>query len=483
MKKAWRVLLLLAVPAFGQDPEPAPAPPPAAEPSAPAEPVPAAGSADVLSVPEAPALRPRWLERAERTYMEGLKAQQGGDDRLARRKFGAALKTIAENADESAMLGLKDEIVALFAKLEERILPPPERPAPPPEPALEVTEKELEVAPPAEPPAEAEKKTYAVPVDPDDPLVRKYLAVYTGAKKQKMQEALDRMALYRPMILKRLEEEGLPRELLYLPLVESEYQNGAVSRAGAVGLWQFMSATGRYCGLKINYWLDERRDPEKATRAAVRTLKDLHAWFDDWHLALAAYNRGVYGIQRDMEATRSPDFARLSQRRGLPEETEHYVPKLMATILLADNAEAYGFRIAPDADASGRPDEVTLDKPLDLAVAAKCAGVPEKTIRELNPSLRLWCTPKNDAAFTLRVPAGSKRKFKDALEKVKDWTPTAETVKHKVKKGEFLGLIAKIYRTTISAIQKDNRIANPKRLKPGQVLVIRPGRPQKTEKK
>jgi membrane-bound lytic murein transglycosylase D len=317
--------------------------------------------------------------------------------------------------------------------------------------------------------------SYQFTLPPDDPLVQKYVALYKGPLKDRTQAALDRMALHQEMILKALRAEGLPEELLYLPIVESEYQPFAVSRAGAVGMWQFMPTTARYAGLKVNYWIDERRDPVKSTKAALKVLKSLFEWFDDWSLALAAYNRGMYGIQRDLEFTRSADFNALSKRQGIPKETEHYVPKMMAISLIAQDFKAHGLR-APDPRRRPAPDDVVLEKPLDLKVAAAAAKTTEDVIRELNPSVRLWCTPQNESQFVFRVPAGTKERFLEALAQIKDWTPSPGVVKYKVQRGDVLGRIAQKYRTTASAIQRDNKITNPNRVRPGQVLVIRPGR-------
>ncbi len=311
-------------------------------------------------------------------------------------------------------------------------------------------------------------------MDPEDPLVKKYIAIFTGPRKKEMEEALSRLTIYRPMILKHLKEMNLPRELLYLPVIESGVKNTATSRAGAVGLWQFMSSTGRGYGLKINYWLDERRDPEKSTAAGLRCLKDLHEWFDDWHLALAGYNRGVYGVERDMKFSRSPDFNKLAERKALPGETEHYVPKYMACVLIADDPAAYGLTVRELAPPA--VDEVTLEKPLDLRVAAEAAGVPEAVLQELNPTVRMWCTPKNEPNFPFRIPAGTRERFVMTLSRVKDWTPFSGEVKYKVKKGDMLSRIAQRYKTSAREVQRLNRIKNPQFLRPGQVLIIRPGK-------
>lgn len=438
---------------------------------------------EALPLPEAaePSLkRPAWLEAAERHYNEGLKALEQGNEALAGKNFRKTLKLLSQKSDGRAVLDFKDEIEALLGKAEENLMPAPSEEGPTAGGGLEVSEQELQNAPREEAPAAAGRTSYQIPMEPDNPLVQKYIALYTtGPRRKNMQRALERLGLYRDIMLKQLKETGMPRELLYLPLVESEYTNTAVSRAGAVGLWQFMSGTGRRYGLKINYWLDERRDPEKATRAALAYLKSLRDWFDDWHLALAAYNRGEFGVQRDMEYTRSPDYGLLSQRNGLPRETEHYVPKFMACVLIADNAASYGFDIAELSPPA--VDEVVLEKPLDLRVAAECAGATEKTLQELNPTLRLWCTPKNEPRFVLKIPAGTRETFLAALAQVKDWTPSSGFVKYKVKRGDFLGKIATRFKTSVKAIQKDNQIRDPRRLKPGQVLVIRPGKKYKED--
>ncbi|HMX42302.1 MAG TPA: transglycosylase SLT domain-containing protein [Elusimicrobiota bacterium] len=422
---------------------------------------------------ETSAEKPAWLERAENLFQEGLAAEAAGDVRTARRRYSRTLKTLADQADDATVLDLRSDIATFLNMADVGPLPRPGD-CPPATEVKPVTQEELNAAPIVEP-VVSSTKSYAIHLDPEDPLVKKFIGLYTGPLRSRFQEALNRMARHRGMILAEIEKAGLPRELLYLPIVESEYQTFAVSRAGAVGMWQFMTSTAKYAGLKINYWVDERRDPSKATRAALQTLKSLHDWFDDWHLALAAYNRGMYGIQRDLEFTRSTDFALLSKRQGLPMETEQYVPKLMAAVLVGENAKAYGFETSATA-ASAPPDEVVLEKPLDLKIAAACAKTTEEVLRELNPSIRLWCTPRNESRFSFNVPAGTRARFLEELNKVKDWTPSPGYLKYTVRKGDVLGRIAQRYRTTAAAIQRENKIQNAHRLRPGQVILIRPGR-------
>lgn len=442
---------------------------------------------DEVTVPGAmetegtPIEKPAWLIRAERTFAEGVLAETAGNAKTARKKYSRALKIFAEGADTSTVLALRPEISSFLTSAGQAPeLRPEDSPAVPEllpgtDARPDLHETQIRSARPTVLVPRISTHAYSIPIDADDPRVKQYVALYSGPLRERTQAAFDRMGRYLDMVTRAIEEEKMPRELIYLPVVESEYQPFAVSRAGAEGMWQFMSGTAKYAGLKVNYWVDERRDPEKSTRAALRTLKSLYDWFDDWHLALAAYNRGIYGIQRDLEFTRSPDFAQLAKRQGIPLETEQYVPKLMALVMIGDNAEAYGLR-PPKSNRFPSPDAVVLERPLDLKVAAACAGVTESVIRELNPSLRLWVTPANEPKFTLRIPAGSRDRFLAELAKVKEWNPSPGFVRYTVQKGDILGRIATRYRTTAGAIQRENKLPNSNRLRPGQTLVIRPGR-------
>jgi len=405
-----------------------------------------------------------WRTKATALFQQGAEFEKAGDLPQARKKYTRALTLFLKHGDDAEVLDWGSEMAGAF------LAPLPESTVPPVSSSAPVTEISSSSVP----------HTYAIPLNPQDPLVQKYLSLYTGPLRARFQATLDRMETWRPFITQCLQEEGLPEELLYLPIVESEYQPNAVSRAGATGLWQFMAPTARYAGLKVNYWVDERRDPEKSTRAALRTLKTLYDWFDDWHLALAAYNRGLYGVQRDLQFTRATNFSSLSQRQGLPEETELYVPKWMACVIIGQNLETYGFR-RPSPSVRTGPDRVSLEKPLDLKIAAACAGTTEDEIRRLNPSINLWVTPKEPGSFVLNIPSGSQEVFEKRLAEVKDWTPSPGIVRYRVKKGDVLGRIAQKYHTTATALQKENKISHPSRLRPGQVLVIRPGRGFKGE--
>lgn len=313
-----------------------------------------------------------------------------------------------------------------------------------------------------------------IKLDASNPITQKFVEIYTKRRPQTVEQALARSGRYRDMILADLKKAGLPPELLYLVMTESEYKYDAVSHSGAAGLWQFMPATARKYGLEVSYWVDERFDPEKSTRAAVRYLGDLYRWFGDWDLALAAYNRGEGGIGRDLQWSRSTDFDSLADRNALPQETHFYVPKFQACALIGTQPEKYGLH--PSYDQPEAYDSVPLPRDLDLGVAAKCAGTSEAVLRRLNPELRAWCTPKDRPGFVLRVPKGTKDEFLANLAKVKDWNPGPTLVRYRVRRGDFLGRIAKLNHTTVRGIMATNKLRSARLIHPGMILLIKPGR-------
>ncbi|AKL98205.1 lytic transglycosylase domain-containing protein [Endomicrobium proavitum] len=310
----------------------------------------------------------------------------------------------------------------------------------------------------------------------DNSLVEKYINVYSVTAKKNMQTALERSGAYRAMILKTLQEFNLPEELLYLPIVESLFYNGDVSHAGAVGLWQIMPHRGRALGLQINYWIDERKDPQKATRAACLYLKELYIMLNDWHLVLAAYNRGEYGLIRDMKFSNATNITEMTDRNAIPKETQRYVPQFIAVVTVARDLKKYGFTNLNYA-APAAYDVYKTDKVIDLKIAAQCAQTTIEEIKKLNPALNAWCTPQGYPGFELKIPYGSKEKFLENIAKTENLNPSPGFIKHKVVKGEYLEKIAKLYATTPSEIKKDNpQLNKQKYLKLNQVLIVRPGK-------
>ena len=410
------------------------------------------------------------IKEVESLYNQAVMAYEEGNINLAENLYKRALKKLAKsNLDAVLNYQLKEEYDNLFGKLDV-LLEEMERNS---KSILDVSKEELKRTENLE--AEKIKGNYTIPVDIENSLVKKYIRLYTKGKRRKaIAEALERSGRYREMIFGVLEEYGLPRELVYLPVVESLYKVSAYSRARAVGLWQLMETPARNLGLAINYWIDERRDPEKSTRAALKFLKDLHAWFNDWHLALAAYNRGQRGIGSDLKFSKSVDFNQLVERKALPKETENFVPKFMACVIIGENYQDYGFSL--NFEEPLNCDEVVLDKVIDLEVIAKCVGTKEAKIKQLNPALRAWCTPKNYPNFKLKLPPGTEERFLINIAKVKDLTPGRGFIRYKVRRGDILGRIARKYYTTVYAIKRDNKIRNINKIRRGQILIIRPGR-------
>jgi peptidoglycan lytic transglycosylase D len=281
---------------------------------------------------------------------------------------------------------------------------------------------------------------------------------------------LRRSGRYLPMINRIFQEEGVPTDLAYMAHQESAFKTSAYSRAKAKGLWQFMAPTGRKYGLKRDQWVDERSDPEKSTRAAARYLRDLYAMFGDWYLAMAAYNAGEGKVGRGLKRTGATDFWTLAQhRRALRVETKNYVPAILASMIIDKSPQDYGFHVEPVAELFY--EQVTLDSPTDLKVAADCAGISVEELKEMNPELRTMATPPYSEGYSLKVPLGVGETFMEKYAAVPlnerlRWTP------HQVKRGETLSVIARKYGVSVSAIMAANSVRSSHRLKPGQTLVI-----------
>ncbi len=412
------------------------------------------------------------LKEAEDHYDKGIEKFRAGKVRGGRSSLKKAFAILTSSLEEDSLpLELREDFRSMLEKVrtweagETRTEYATD---------LEFSEEALEEVPPAPVSDSASQFSHTIEIDPDNEITKKFIHLYTKRRPDSVREALERSGRYQPLMEAALRQAGLPRELFYLVMAESEYKLNAVSRAGAAGLWQFMPGTGRHYGLEVSYWVDERFHPEKATEAAVRHLKDLYQWFGDWHLALAAYNRGLNGIGRDLKFSRSADFGGLSDRKALPRETHNYVPKFMACVLIGENPEKYG--ISPKYEGPLPYDVVKLDKDLDLGIAAKCAGTTKKAIQELNPHIRAWCTPKNRPGFELRIPEGKTEAFWEKLKKIKNWNPGPQVVRYKIRRGDYLGKIARRYRTTVKSIMRQNKITNPRRLRSGRTLKIRPGK-------
>jgi membrane-bound lytic murein transglycosylase D len=283
-----------------------------------------------------------------------------------------------------------------------------------------------------------------------------------------VETGLRRAGRYRSMIERVMDEEGLPHDLIYLAQAESAFQPTAVSRAQAVGLWQFIAGRAHEYGLQRTWWVDERQDPEKATRAAAHHLHDLYNMFGDWYLAMAAYNSGPGNVQKAIERTGYADFWELYKRNVLPKETRNYVPIILAMTLIAKDPARYGISVTPEAPLAS--DRVKPGQPIDLRLVAETIDVDVQTIRALNPSVLRTVTPK-DPNFQLNLPAGTAGRFMEGIAEI----PAADWVswrRHRVEEGETLAQIAKTFRVTPAAIISANELDSHAPLEVGRKLII-----------
>jgi membrane-bound lytic murein transglycosylase D len=298
-----------------------------------------------------------------------------------------------------------------------------------------------------------------------------YVELFQGRLRSYIQEGLDRGSPYLPMIQSVFRAEGLPLDLAYVPLIESAFKTNALSRTKAKGVWQFMHATGLENGLKHDWYVDERSDPEKATRAAAKYLKALRGMFDgDWHLALASYNGGPGRVQRAMKRTGREDFWSLSANpKWLPRETREYVPMILAAVIIARNPAQYGFSLAA---TSPLPYEaVTVNGPLDLRRVAEWTGTSVDVIQALNPELRRWTTPVRTQAYALRVPPGTAAQLQQRVTSISDADRGALNW-HTVRSGQTIATIARSLRVNRADLAEANYLPVNARVRPGQKLVI-----------
>jgi len=313
-----------------------------------------------------------------------------------------------------------------------------------------------------------EEITYDVPIVLNES-VEAHMEYFQTVIRDRFELWLSRSGRYIPLMKEIFKSYGLPEDLVFVALIESGFNPIAYSRAKAVGPWQFIKGTGRKYGLRIDEWIDERRDPIKSTIAAAKYLRDLYNMFGSWPLALASYNAGEGKVMRAMARTRSDDFWDLRSTRYLRRETKNYVPKFMAATIIAKNPEKYGFKL--DLWEPLQFDEVVIESPTDLRVIAQAAGVTYQGLKDLNPELRSTITPLNYRDYILKLPYGTKQTF---LENFATIPPEKRMIqlRHRIRKGETLSTLARRYGTSVQAIRELNGLGKAYAIRQGNYLLI-----------
>ncbi len=298
--------------------------------------------------------------------------------------------------------------------------------------------------------------------------VEYFIRYFTTTKREVFARWLARSGRYLPMIKEIFREYGLPEDLAYLAMIESGFNPFAYSRAGACGIWQFIRSTARRYGLKINYWVDERRDPEKATHAAAKYLSELYQEFECWHLASASYNAGEAKLRRAIRRYGTRDFWKLCRYRYLKRETKNYVPKMIAAMIIAKNPEKFGFDVEPYPPLDYEIIEVPGGT--DLRAVALASGTDYDLIRLLNAELRRGKTPPTVASYPVKVPFGRGEETLAALRNIR-FVYYRQNLRHRVHRGESLYKIASYYGVSVRALKRANHLRGHK-LRVGQVLRI-----------
>lgn len=301
-------------------------------------------------------------------------------------------------------------------------------------------------------------------------LVEKHISYFQTKGRERFSTYLERATTYFPVMFPIMQEEGVPKELIYLTMVESGVNPEAKSRAKAIGMWQFIRGTGRLYNLKGNFWFDERKNVEKSTRAAARHFKDLYRELGDWHLALAAYNSGIGRVKRAIrKAKGNRDFWVI--RKYLPKETRNYVPAFISATIMANNPEKFGFSIS-EFNNRYRYDEVEITGTFSLAALAEMADTTAEYLKFLNPELTKMRTPPGLDAYTIKIPIGKTDLFTERYNSLPDSMITSDLF-HVVKAGEDIVKISKDYGVNPNLIAAENpHYSKTKKIASGDVLKI-----------
>lgn len=312
-----------------------------------------------------------------------------------------------------------------------------------------------------------------IPLD-SHPDVQKWMRYFTGKGRGYMKAYLERSSRYLPLMQSVLQENELPLNLVYVALIESGFSPKALSRANAVGYWQFIYGTGKRYGLRIDGYVDERRDPILSTRAAANYFKDLYSLFGSWHLALAAYNAGEYRVNRGVLRHYNRDFWALSKKKAFPRETRNYIPKLIAAIHISKNPSKYGFYNL-NYEEPINYELLKVKKSISLKKLSGQILVSEQELRRLNPMYKGEYVPIYDKETTLRIPEGKRKLALASLEKIRMAAPKHSYHYHywyRVRGGDSLYKIARKHRTSVRKIRRANKLGSSSLIRVGQKLKI-----------
>lgn len=428
------------------------------------------GMADTLE--NESALISRQLELARQHYVSALGSQETSDSTFTADEFEAAINILNELTYHDDIESNKDYVDLSKSVIEDYQKYIDTHPMPGRDASASALYEWLNSAieKNAVPPVEIPKHEIvgtAVPL-PYNEYVERAISFFMNRGREHFERWLYLSGKYFPTMKKIFQEEGVPEELVYLSMAESGLRPDAQSWARAVGLWQFMKATGSLYGLHVTFWYDERRDFEKSTRAAARHMKDLYADLSDWNLVLASYNAGAGRVYRGIRKSGKLDF--WDMRKYLPRQTRNYIPQYIAVARMAMEPEKYGFNVQP-ADPL-LYDIVLIDDCVDFKVLANCAETNVETLRELNPELLRLHTPPHVTGYRFRIPLGKKSAFEKHYAEIpsdqkKQWK------NHVVAKGQTsLAKIASKYGISAAVLREINNIKSTRPLKVGSVIWI-----------
>jgi membrane-bound lytic murein transglycosylase D len=427
------------------------------------------------------------MRRADRRYQAGKRAYQSKDLDTARREFDAAVDLMLEAAslDPSDREGFErklDEMVDAIHRFDLADLGA----------SATIEQGKFEKAPledilqmtfPVDPKLKDKVReqvaatTSQLPLSVNDTVLG-YINYFSNRGRKTLVSGLQRSGRYRPMIQRILDEEGVPQELLHLAQAESGFIPRAVSRMAAGGMWQFLTWRGNQYGLKQTRYTDDRMDPEKATRAAARHLRDLYHEFGDWYLAIAAYNCGPGVVEKAVERTGYADFWELRNRGVLPAETTNYVPIILAMTIMEKNAAEYGLQGLP-LDPPLEYDTVETTAPTSLALVADVIDIPPAELAAINPGCLRGIVPDS---YPLHVPKGDGNQLVAALQLVPG-EHRASWRMHRVGSGETLAMIGKRYGTAPASIIAANNLRSPEAVEGDRLMIPAAARPEPPARK